>query len=153
MAVDLMGEYRHKVDSKGRVSLPSKFRKVLSAESPTEDDAPVELVVTLDPMSECLYVFLPDDFNKWVASFFDKEEGCDSRKLEDVKLRRLLKSRAQAVEIDSAGRIKLTPSQCETVGITKDVALIGNTGYFEIWDSERWDSQCSEVDLASLLFG
>ena len=44
--VDLNSAYRHKVDAKGRMSLPASFRKVLST----------DLVVTRNPKDECLYV-------------------------------------------------------------------------------------------------
>ena len=50
--VVLNGEYRFKVDGKGRVSLPAKFRKVLST----------QLVVAKDLDNECLYVFETPDF-------------------------------------------------------------------------------------------
>ena len=53
--VDLNSAYRHKVDAKGRMSLPSTFRKVLST----------DLVVTRNPKDECLYVFEPQGFNAW----------------------------------------------------------------------------------------
>lgn len=32
----------------------------------------------------------------------------------------------------------------EAAGIEKDVALVGNEGYFEIWDAKRWDAYCEE---------
>ena len=57
--VDLFGEFRHKVDAKGRLSLPAKFRKEL------HDD----LVVTVNPSEgNCLYVFNVEDYKEWVAS-------------------------------------------------------------------------------------
>ena len=44
--IDMNGSYRHKVDAKGRMSLPAAFRKVLSE----------DLVVTLSPMtSACMH--------------------------------------------------------------------------------------------------
>ena len=151
--VDLFGDYRHKVDAKGRLSLPSKFRKAFAqAFSSEDDDAAVELVVTIDPMEECLYAFEPDSFNSWVDKFFEKDGGYSNSNLKHVKIRRALKARAQCVEIDGAGRINLSAKQREAVGIGKEVALIGNRGYFEIWDAARWDENSAEVDLASLLY-
>ena len=58
--VDLNGEYRFKVDGKGRVSLPSKFRKVLSK----------DLVVARELEDQCLYVFETPDYNAWVEKLF-----------------------------------------------------------------------------------
>lgn len=141
--VDLNGEFRFKVDAKGRVSLPAKFRKVLSA----------DLVVTLNPKDECLYVFESAGFNAWVAKVFrDKFGGYDETSELHVRLRRKLKSRAKDVEVDASGRIMLPADAREVVGIEKDVAVVGNTGYFEIWDAKRYKTQDDDTDLG-LLFG
>ena len=56
--IDMNGSYRHKVDAKGRMSLPAAFRKVLSE----------DLVVTLSPDDECLYAFEPQAFEDRIAS-------------------------------------------------------------------------------------
>ena len=55
--IDMNGSYRHKVDAKGRMSLPAAFRKVLSE----------DLVVTLSPDDECLYAFEPQAFEDWIV--------------------------------------------------------------------------------------
>lgn len=141
--VELNGAFRHKVDAKGRLSLPASFRKVLSA----------DLVVTRNPQDECLYVFEPDGFNAWVSQVFkDKFEKYDSSNPMHVGLKRKLKSRAKDVEMDASGRIMLPADQRSETGIDKEVVLVGNTGYFEVWDAKRYDQADSEFDL-SLLFG
>lgn len=141
--VDLNGEFRFKVDAKGRVSLPAKFRRVLST----------DLVVTLNPKDECLYVFESTGFNSWVSKVFkDKFGGYDETDDLHVRLRRKLKARAKDVEIDASGRIMLPAEAREVVGIDKDVAVVGNTGYFEIWDAKRYEWQDDDTDLR-LLFG
>lgn len=141
--VDLNGEFRHKVDVKGRVSLPAAFRKVLST----------DLVVTPNPKDECLYVFEAPEFNKWVAKAFEDKFGkYDSSNDLHVRLRRKLKSRAKGVEVDGAGRIMLSSDQRDAADIGKEVVVVGNTGYFEVWDAKRYDQEDGEIDL-SLLFG
>ena len=141
--VDLNGEFRFKVDAKGRMSLPAKFRKVLST----------DLVVTLNPKDECLYVFESTGFNAWVAKVFrDKFGKYDETNDLHIRLRRKLKSRAKDVEVDGSGRIMLTAEARATVGIDKDVVVVGNTGYFEIWDAKRYELQDDDTDLG-VLFG
>ena len=125
------------------MSLPASFRKVLST----------DLVVTRNPKDECLYVFEPAAFNNWVARVFeDKFEKYDATNDLHVRLRRKLKSRAADVSIDASGRIMISAEQREAVGIDKDVVVVGNTGYFEIWDAKRYDAVDDETDLG-LLFG
>ncbi len=140
--VDLMGEYSHKVDAKGRLSLPARFRKALSAD---------DLVVTPDLRGRCLYVFEMEGFNEWVSSFFEADGGFDPLNEEHEDLRSALKARGIEVSIDSAGRINIPAKQREAVGIEKDVTLVGNTGYFEIWDAKRREQQDAKIDLTAML--
>jgi MraZ protein len=140
--IDLFGEFLFKVDAKGRVALPSKFRKALSK----------DLIVSRNIEDECLYVFTSETFNEWVNQLFiDKFGGFNASSRKHVALRRKLKSRAEMVEIDSGGRINLKQNLRDSVGIKKNVVLIGNTGYFEIWASERYESMIDEVDLTAFL--
>lgn len=135
---DLFGSFRFKVDSKGRIALPSKFRKVLSK----------DLIVSRELTDKCLYVFEPSSFNKWVLELFEnKFGGYDPTKPEHVMLRSRLKSNANDVEMDSSGRIVVKPELREAVGIEKDVVLVGNTGYFEIWDAQSYDATIASIDL------
>lgn len=139
--IDLFGEFQFKVDAKGRVALPSKFRKALSK----------DLIVSRNIEDECLYVFTSDTFNDWISQLFiDKFGGFNASNKDHVALRRKLKSRAEMVEIDSGGRINLKQNLRDSVGIEKNVVLIGNTGYFEIWAKERFDEMIDKVDLTAL---
>ena len=140
--IDLFGEFRFKVDSKGRVALPSKFRKALSK----------DLIVSRNVDDECLYVFTADTFNAWVNQLFeDKFGGFNASSRAHVALRRKLKSRAEMVEVDAAGRITLKGNLRESVGIDHEVVLVGNTGYFEIWADEKYDSMIDDIDLTRFL--
>lgn len=136
--VDLFGEFRFKVDAKGRMALPSKFRKVL----------PKDLVVSRELNDECLYVFTPETFNDWVDQLFeDRYGGYDASKRKHVLLRSKLKSRADEVEADSSGRIMLKPELRAAANVLRDVVVVGNTGYFEIWDAEAYDRVMDDIDL------
>lgn len=140
--VDLNGEFRFKVDAKGRMSLPSKFRRALGE----------DLVVTPDLESKHLMVFEQDDFNDWIQSLFVDRFGeykPSSKQHQD--LRRALKSRSFDIEVDSAGRILLPADVRKSVGIDRSVAIIGNTGYFEIWDAKRYEKMSAQVDVTQLL--
>ena len=140
--VDLNGEYRFKTDAKGRMSLPAKFRKVLSS----------ELVVTRDPEDEYIMVFEAEAFDEWVVSLFESafEGGYNPTNRMHQAYRRKLKSRALDVQVDSAGRIMLPAEQRDAVGIDRDVVIVGNTGYFEVWDAKRYEAADAEIDLSEL---
>ena len=141
--VDLNGSYRFKTDAKGRVSLPAKFRKVLS------DD----LVVACALTGDYLMVFDgQDSFNAWVDGIFvDKFGGYNSTNREQLFLRSALKGNAFDVQPDSAGRILLPAELRDKAGIDKDVVIVGNTGFFEVWSDKRRTELVKEIDFSSLL--
>ncbi|HIS41161.1 MAG TPA: division/cell wall cluster transcriptional repressor MraZ [Candidatus Aphodovivens avistercoris] len=141
---DLNGKYRYKVDEKGRVSLPAKFRKVVSK----------DLVVTLSPEGDSLWVFESAGFNQWIIQVFKDRFGrYDSSDKRHVRMRSILKSRSEDVLVDSSGRIMLPAELRGKVDIDKDVVIVGNTGYFEIWDAKRFDEVgADDEELLDLLF-
>lgn len=131
------GEYKHTVDAKGRVSLPSKFRKVL----------PEELLV-VPGFGGALYVFEENAFDTWVDSLFaNKEEGYNPKKREDVMLRKYLNARAESVVVDKAGRITLSAKKRSDAGIDKDVWIIGDDDHLEIWDEQKYEEQMQGFSL------
>lgn len=137
----LRGEYRHKLDAKGRLSLPSPFRKVLSR----------DLVVTLSLTEDALMIFENDGFEAWVESLFVKgEEGYQANNPEHVARRKKLNARAKDIEIDNSGRVGIPIDLREAVGLEKDVVLVGDSDHFEVWDAKRWDSYSDSVDLTEL---
>ncbi len=138
---DLQGEYRHKIDAKGRLSLPADFRRALSQ----------DLKVTLDPLDDCLYVFEEDAFTEWVNRLFEDKGGWQASNKVMVAQRKVLNSRVRKCEVDNSGRILLSAAQREAAGLDKEVVIIGDTDHFEIWDANRWDEFCSKVDLSSLM--
>jgi MraZ protein len=141
--VDLNGSFRFKTDAKGRVSLPAKFRKVLSE----------DLVVTCALTGEYLMVFDgQESFNAWVEQLFiDRFDGYKSTSVEHQKLRSYLKGNAFDVQADSAGRILLPADLRERVGIDREVVIVGNTGFFEVWSEDRRNEMLADVDISSLL--
>ena len=168
---DLNGEYLHKVDDKGRLSMPAKFRKNIersiaaeAVKKSQEDPASVgqgelsklELVVVKNIPEGCLYVFTEGGFNKWVDSFFpldvEGQGGYDVKNPNHVGLRRELKACAMETEVDGSGRIKLSPAHKEFAQISTKAVLIGNTNYFEIWHPELREQAKAKINLANLMY-
>ena len=140
---ELNGSYRFKMDAKGRVSLPAKFRKVLSE----------DLVVTRALSGDYLMVFDgQESFSTWVDSIFDnKFGGFDPTSSEQLTWRSALKGNAFDVQADTAGRILLPADLRAKAGIGKEAVIVGNSGYFEIWDAEHRDEMIEKIDFSSLL--
>ncbi|MBQ3106732.1 MAG: division/cell wall cluster transcriptional repressor MraZ [Eggerthellaceae bacterium] len=121
------------------MSLPAKFRKVLSD----------ELVVVRELEDQCIYVFETDDYEQWIDRLFEQRfGGFDETSRMHLGLRRQLKARATAVEVDASGRIGLPQEAREKVGIDKEVVVLGNTGRFEVWAPDRYQADSEEFDLS-----
>lgn len=126
----LVGSYEHTLDNKGRLSLPSIFRKELESS---------DLIVVPAPTDEALYVFNPKRFEAWLESLFDRTDGFNPRSRKDVAIRKRILSRSAAVVLDSAGRVNLPKELCSYAHLSKSVTVIGNYDYLELWDSDAFE--------------
>ena len=119
------GEFRHSVDEKNRITIPSRWRC----------NRPEEFILLPEATHEFLLVMSPMEFAKMssAAETNDKISARDRR----VFLRQL-HSRAQHAAADRQGRLVLPDDLCQKVGLKNEVALVGNRGRFEIWNLQRW---------------
>ena len=136
----LFGEYRHKIDAKGRIAMPADFRKVL----------PETLVISLAPTKDYVCVYDVAGFSAWVDSLFEKDGGFQQTNRDHIMKRKVINSGGKRVELDSAGRIGLSADLRKSASIDKDIVVIGDSDHFEIWDAKRWDEFCRSIDLSSL---
>lgn len=118
-----VGEYQHTLDAKGRVSLPAKFRSKLTGS-----------VTVAKGLDDALYVFPPEEYERFTSGLLEKADF-DPRVR---SVRRYFMAGADEVDLDSAGRISLPQHLRDHAGLSKDVAVIGNGGRIELWDSAHW---------------
>ena len=120
------GRYRHALDSKGRLSIPSKFREVLA------EQFDERLIVT--NFDQCLWGYPVPEWRE-----LERKVGALPQFMEEVKaLQRVFISAAVECPIDKQGRILLPPELREYAQIDRDVVLVGMTKRIEIWSKERW---------------
>ena len=125
------GTFLHSIDSKGRISVPNRFRDVMKAK---EDN---RLVITRGTHEDCLSAYPMDRWQE-VEQSLDNLSAGRSR---DSFVRRFI-SPAQDCNIDRMGRV-LVPAQLRSeAGLEREVMMVGALGKFEIWDRERWDTYC-----------
>jgi MraZ protein len=129
------GEFRHSIDEKNRITIPSRWRR----------DRPEEFILLPEANQEFLLVMLPKEFAKMslAAEANEKVSARDRR----VFLRHL-HSRAQHAAADRQGRLVLPEDLCQKVGLKNEVALVGNRGRFEIWNLQRW-KRAHEAETAT----
>jgi len=137
VAENMYGKYKHSVDPKGRLFVPSKLKDELG-------DA---FYVTLG-LDHCLSVYTEIG---WQA-ILDKYNALpisQSRKM------RFLFANAAKCEPDKQGRFLIPTELRQYAGLRQDVTFIGQGGHAEIWDSEAYDALERETltpeNLASVM--
>lgn len=118
-----LGEFEYKIDDKGRVPVPPRFRRVLR-----------EGLILSQGVERCINVYTPPEWNKLADSL---TTGSVTRS----KLRRLNRAifaTAFNLSIDGQGRIALPITLRQHAGIEDDVVVVGVNTYFELWNKEAW---------------
>jgi MraZ protein len=120
----LIGEYKHTLDSKKRISIPAKFRRQIG-----------KTAVITRGLDKCLFVYSMAEWKKVAELLSNLPTGqADTRNFV-----RLFLSGAVDVAIDSLGRI-LIPDYLKDYAELKGKAVI--TGVYkrvEIWDDKKWE--------------
>lgn len=136
------------LDSKGRLAIPAKHRDALL------QGCGGKLTVTVDP-SQCLLIY-PQPAWEPVR---EKLNNLPAFNQQARALQRLILGHAEEVELDSAGRILVSPTLRNFAGLDRAVALVGLGSKFELWDEGRWQAQTaaalamSPADIAAQLEG
>ena len=119
-----MGEYRHSLDSKNRLIIPSRFREELGG----------TFVVTRY-LEGCLTVYTNEQWNKLTS----KLSSIPLTNKAGRQFTRFFLSKAVECEPDAQGRIQLPAALIQSASIVKKCVVIGTGDHIEIWSEERWD--------------
>ena len=130
---DFLGTYQPRMDEKGRVFLPAKFREPLAA----------GLVITRG-QERCLYVFPNHEFARIYARM--REAPVTSKAARDYQ--RVFLSGASRELPDKQGRVTIPPPLRDYAGLTKDCVVIGAGPRVELWDAEAWASYLADQESA-----
>jgi MraZ protein len=128
------GRYNFSIDEKGRINIPSKFRKLLSPEAD-------ETFVVCRAPDGCLWAYPKDEWEK-----FEDKLLVMPMSREVNKFQRTIQNTLNDTRLDKQGRISLTQYQMEIAGIKKDVSIIGRGNNLEIWDTRRFEEYTGGTD-------
>ena len=127
----LIGEYTHTIDTKKRLSLPSKWRRELGR----------KLVVTRG-LDNCLFIYPLKEWHKITEKIGQLPLGqADTR-----GFNRFFLSGAVEVEVDSVGRILVPDFLKDFAGLTTKVVLAGIYDRVEIWDENKWTEYKQHIE-------
>ncbi len=129
------GEFRHSIDEKHRITIPSRWRR----------DEGEEFIILPEPQHQFLLVMSQDEF----ASMSAKAEDNSAISPRDRRIfLRHLHSRAEHGTADRQGRLVLPEDMCRQLGLKGEVALVGGRGRFEIWNLQKW-KRANEEETAT----
>lgn len=125
------------IDSKGRIAIPTRYRAELL------EHHHGALVCTVDIRQPCLLLYPLHEWEKveqklLALSNFDPIQR---------RIQRVMQGFATECEMDSAGRILLSPTLRQHAQLEQQIMLVGQLNKFEIWQDQQWQKQISE-DLA-----
>ena len=124
------GSFEHSVDSKGRVSVPSRFRDIIA------ERYEGKLVLTMD-LDKCVTAYPLEEWERFVEKIRALPQS--DKAVKDFT--RFVFSNAMECELDRQGRVLIPPALREGAGISKSVVLVGIIGKIEIWDSGAWKAR------------
>lgn len=130
----LIGSYYHNIDSKGRISIPSNFRKQL-------DD---QVVLTVPVTQDALMIVTEEDYEERFKKFSRIPES--SKAL--IKIMRQIEIYSFRVSIDSHGRI-LIPEELRkkfNLNTGEEILILGRTDKIELWNKEAFAQEVGDID-------
>lgn len=144
MARRFRGESDHKVDTKGRVSIPASFRRVIEACDPewTEGLAPRIIIVYGGATRDYLEGFTieaMDEVDGKIAAF---PRGSAKRKA----MERLYSAQSVEVIVDDTGRIVLPAKLREKIDLDGLAKFVSSGDTFEVWKPEAYDASIAAFD-------
>lgn len=133
------GESQHKVDGKGRVSIPASFRRVLEASDPNwTDGLNPELVIVYGDhrrkFLECYTIEAIDEVDQKIDAL---PRGSMERKM----LQRLFHGQSHPTNVDETGRLVLPAKLRQKIGLEGEAFFIAAGDTFQIWRPETYEQE------------
>ena len=131
------------IDTKGRLTLPNRFREALSLSSPS-------LVISIDIRDRCLLIY---PIHEWelVQKRLETLSNVSQR---NRILQRLLIGHAIDLEMDKSGRILLPNIHRKYALLKNKVTILGQGNKLEVWAEDEWQEQMTSwLDKKDKLLG
>jgi len=128
-----LGTHSPRLDEKGRLFLPAKFRDELS-----------EGVVITKGQERCLFVFPLDEFRRVTEAL--SQAPVTQKTVRDYS--RVFFASAWQEVPDKQGRVTIPPALRQYAGLTKDCVVIGANSRVEIWDTAAWETYLADREQA-----
>ena len=127
----LTGEFKHTLDTKGRVFVPAKFRADLG-----------QNVIVAKTFGKFLVMYSEEE---WI-NFMEKLDALSET--EDIgDMKRYIMKNAMPTDVDAQGRINISAEHRAFAGLVKDISFIGMRKYVEIWCSDTANEETEDYNI------
>jgi MraZ protein len=129
------GSYRHSIDHKGRISIPARFRRLLSSDAG-------DTFIIARGLEACVALYPLDEWSRM-------EERLRSRSFHDPVNRRFLRQMSLDLgeeTLDAQGRLSIPPRLIEHATLKREAMVNGVMDHIEIWDPEIFDKYLQSSD-------
>ena len=121
-----LGEYEYKIDQKGRIPLPPKFREAFK-----------QGLVLTKGLEQCILVYPLSEWN----SVAQKMATLPLTRSKARRMNRFTFASAFDLELDGQGRVALPVPLRQYAEIKDTVIIAGVNNYLELWSKESWESE------------
>lgn len=142
MAERFRGTFDQKVDGKGRMSIPARFRRVLEANDPdfSPTSGPQVMIRYGYDLESYAEAFTVDAINEIDDRIDDMEHGEQRQMMEDI-----YRSMVLPLEVDSDGRIVIPKWLRDRFGLEGDVTFRARGDHFQIWPAQAVQDRSSDL--------
>ncbi|MFC2007074.1 division/cell wall cluster transcriptional repressor MraZ [Chloroflexota bacterium] len=121
------GEFDYKVDEKGRIAIPPRFRNELK-----------DGVVLAPGQEKCVVAYTLAEWKKLAAELTGASSVANSK---TRRLNRAIFATAFSTRVDGQGRVALPVPLRDYAAIEDDVVIAGANNYLEIWSKGQWEEE------------
>ena len=130
----LLGEFKHNLDSKNRLTIPAKLRVELG-----------ERPILTRGLDSCLFIYPHRDFEL----FMEKLNKLPLSQKKARNFKRFMLSGASEIEIDGLGRVLIAEPLRKYAQLLKNIVIIGVSDRVELWDERVWNETIAEAEKES----
>ena len=124
------------MDAKGRIAIPAKCRELLAS------ICGGNIVITANMQDRCLLIY-PE--GEWQENILPKVKALPSFNKAALRAQRLLIGYATSMELDSNGRVLVSPTLRDYARLEKKLMLVGLGNKFELWDEDSWNAAIADA--------
>ena len=132
------GRFDHAIDSKGRVSVPARFREALQKAGADR----FFITNSIFNRERCLELYLPSEWERLVGKI--KQKPSFDPNVQTFQTFYI--AGAHEVEVDTQGRILIPPRLREFAHLDKQVTFSAQTDRFQLWDKAVLERVLAEAE-------